>query len=172
MWGWVRDHKALVATLSVVSLVTALGSLILLPWVVANWPRDRFVAGGPKSTQIVERHPLLKAFLFVFKNLLGLLLIAGGVLMLVLPGQGLLTLLLGVLLVDFPGKLELERRLVARPRVLRALNWLRRKTGRPPFRSPRDGGGDGENMQDGESEGTSAPNSRNNRQGFRRDQRE
>ncbi len=177
MWRWVSDHKALVAAVSVLSVLTAVGSLILLPWLVANWPEDRFLPGGPKSTRLVGRHPLLRVLLAVLRNTLGVLLILGGLLMLVLPGQGLLTILLGLLLVDFPGKLDMERRLVARPRVLRALNWLRRKAGRPPFRTPESvaerpaGAGAGpENMQDEESEGMSDPNDRKKNHGLRHDE--
>jgi hypothetical protein len=56
-----------------------------------------------------------------------------GVAMLVLPGQGLLTLLMGFLLVDFPGKYRLERWLFARPIVRRPINWLRHRAGRVPL---------------------------------------
>ena len=49
------------------------------------------------------------------------------------PGQGLLTLLVGLLLMNFPGKYRLERWLVGRRGVLTALNWLRRRGGHPPF---------------------------------------
>ena len=67
------------------------------------------------------------------RNALGAVLLAAGIAMLVLPGQGLLTILLGLMLVDFPGKRRAERALVARPNVFEALNWLRAKAGRPPL---------------------------------------
>jgi hypothetical protein len=51
----------------------------------------------------------------------------------VLPGQGLLTILIALILLDFPGKRSLERRIIARPKVLRAVNGLRTKAGRPPL---------------------------------------
>lgn len=72
--------------------------------------------------------------LLVLKNVLGAIFLTLGVGMLVLPGQGLLTILIGLSLVDFPGKYRLERYLVTRSPVLRSLNWLRRRTGKPPFR--------------------------------------
>ena len=68
------------------------------------------------------------------KNLLGVAFILAGVAMLVLPGQGLLTILLGLGLTNFPGKYALEQRLVARPSVRWALDQIRQKAGRPPFR--------------------------------------
>jgi hypothetical protein len=49
------------------------------------------------------------------------------------PGQGVLTILLGVMLLDFPGKRELEAKLVSRPQVYRAVNRLRARYGKPPF---------------------------------------
>jgi hypothetical protein len=59
-----------------------------------------------------------------------------GLVLLVLPGQGLLTMLAGLVLLDLPGKRAFERRVVARPRVLSALNWLRARAGREPLRRP------------------------------------
>ncbi len=67
------------------------------------------------------------------KNLLGYLLIVAGIAMLVLPGQGVLTILLGVILVDLPGKYRFERWIVARPLVLKSINRLRQRAGRDPL---------------------------------------
>ncbi len=72
----------------------------------------------------------------VLKNLLGVALVGAGIVMLVLPGQGILTILIGVMLMDFPGKYALEKRLVSRPTVMRSLNWMRAKANRPPFLEP------------------------------------
>ena len=65
--------------------------------------------------------------------ILGLLLVAAGLAMLFLPGQGLLTVLIGVCVMDFPGKRGLLQRLVRGPKVQGALNWIRRKRGKEPF---------------------------------------
>ena len=72
----------------------------------------------------------------LLKNLLGAVLVALGVVMLFTPGQGILTLLAGLLLMNFPGKYRLECWLVQRPGVLRGMNWLRERHGEPPFESP------------------------------------
>ena len=53
--------------------------------------------------------------------------------MLVLPGQGLLTILIGLAVMQFPGKFELERWLVTRKGVLEGINWLRQRSGRLPL---------------------------------------
>jgi hypothetical protein len=49
------------------------------------------------------------------------------------PGQGVLTILLGIMLLDFPGKRALETRIVGRPRVNGAVNALRARFGKPPL---------------------------------------
>ena len=72
--------------------------------------------------------------LLIGKNLLGGLLVLSGIAMLVLPGQGLLTIAMGLLLMDFPGKHRLERRIVRTRPVLRSINWLRRKAHKNPLK--------------------------------------
>jgi len=53
--------------------------------------------------------------------------------MLLLPGQGLLTILIGLLLLDFPGKRALELRLLRRPALRGFLDRMRQRRGVPPF---------------------------------------
>ncbi len=66
----------------------------------------------------------------MLKNTVGLVLVVAGLVMLVLPGQGILTMLAGIVLIDFPGKYQMERWAVERPAVLRAINWTRKKAGK------------------------------------------
>jgi hypothetical protein len=51
----------------------------------------------------------------------------------VLPGQGILTILIGVSLMEFPGKYRLERGIIHFGPVLKGINTLRRRYGRPPL---------------------------------------
>jgi hypothetical protein len=53
--------------------------------------------------------------------------------MLVLPGQGVLTILAGITLLNYPGKRRLELWLVRRPAIHRAIDWIRRRAGRAPL---------------------------------------
>jgi UPF0716 family protein affecting phage T7 exclusion len=71
--------------------------------------------------------------LVIAKNLLGYIFVVAGILMLMLPGQGFLTILIGITLIDFPGKYALERWIVSHGSVLRSINWIRRQAGRPPL---------------------------------------
>jgi hypothetical protein len=57
----------------------------------------------------------------------------GGILMLVLPGQGLLTILVGLMLSDYPGKFKLEKRIIKTNLVLKTINWYRTKSNIPPL---------------------------------------
>ena len=69
------------------------------------------------------------------KNMLGVALVILGIIMSLpgVPGQGLLTILLGLMLLDLPGKRGWEQKLVKRPKVLQTINQLRGKFGKPPL---------------------------------------
>jgi hypothetical protein len=123
-WGTGLSALALVAT------------LIGVPWVVARLPSDYFSRRQRSAWRRSAETPVVALILGVAKNALGALLLLLGVVMLVTPGQGLLTLLIGLLLLNFPGKYRVERWLVLRPGVLRALNWLRRRRGQSDFEAP------------------------------------
>ena len=72
----------------------------------------------------------------VLRNLLGGVLLVAGIVMLVTPGQGVLGILSGLMLLEFPGKRTVERRVAQRPRVLRLINQIRQRAGRPPMQTP------------------------------------
>jgi hypothetical protein len=66
--------------------------------------------------------------------MVGYILIIGGILMLVLPGQGLFTIIIGLMLSNYPGKYFIERKFIAIPSVLKTINWLRKKSNKPPLK--------------------------------------
>ena len=53
--------------------------------------------------------------------------------MLFTPGQGILSILMGLSLLNVPGKRSMERRIVGNPVVLRTLNAVRARAGRQPL---------------------------------------
>tara|TARA_R110001599_G_scaffold353815_1_gene598828 strand:+ start:75150 stop:75506 length:357 start_codon:yes stop_codon:yes gene_type:complete len=112
------------------------GTLIGVPWVVARLPHDYFNRAQREVWRLTSGEPWYALLLGTVKNLLGALLVLLGLVMLVTPGQGLLTLLVGLLLMNFPGKYQLERWLVCRPGVMKALDWLRKRKGQAPFDPP------------------------------------
>ena len=93
--------------------------------------RRLFFNNKKKSCVLEKKAPVLRLLLLIGKNFLGVCLIAGGLLMLVLPGQGLITIITGLLLIDYPGKFQLEQKIVSMPSVLRTLNWIRIKAKKP-----------------------------------------
>src|SRR5947208_13616886 len=114
------------------SIVSFVGSLIAIPWILVRLPQDYFCERHPR-TWLKDHHPVLRLIALGVKNVVGWLLLLGGIAMLVLPGQGLLTILIGVSLMDFPGKRAIERKLVSRPLVLQAINRTRQRFDRPPL---------------------------------------
>ena len=130
------DMQELLLIASAVSVGAVILALVGVPWVVTRLPADHFSQPRRKTWRESDGEPLFAVFIGLVKNLVGALLVALGLVMLVTPGQGLLTLLAGLLLMNFPGKYQLERWLVLRPGVLRALNWLRGRQGHDPFEHP------------------------------------
>lgn len=127
---WITLRGALLgALLFLVTFTISLGIVaIIMVKIPANYfskeHSPEFLAGYPPAIRIVG---------FVGKNLLGVLLVALGIVMSLpgVPGQGILTILLGIMLLDFPGRRNLELKLVSRPRVFNAINKLRHRFGKP-----------------------------------------
>jgi hypothetical protein len=121
--------KEVLAWLGIASLVMFLAGVVVVPVLVARMPADHFVRPRPK----VYRHPVLHAILVIARNSLGVLLLAAGIAMLVLPGQGILTILIALGLMDFPGKRRFELAIVSRKPVLKTINWLRARAHQAPL---------------------------------------
>jgi len=131
---WLQENETLVWSLTVLSLVTFVGTLLAIPLLIVRLPEDYFVRRPIKDWP--ARRPLVHALLVLGKNVLGLLLLVAGFSMLVLPGQGLLTMLIGIVLLDFPGKRRLERWLIMRYSIGTVANWIRARRQRPPLQLP------------------------------------
>jgi hypothetical protein len=116
------------------SVGLAIVSLAVATVVVVTWPADRFKPGAEVAF-LATHHTAVRVLAHVGKNVGGVVLVLLGAVMALpgVPGQGVLTMIIGLTLVDFPGKVGLERRLVGRPFFLRQLNALRRRFHRPPL---------------------------------------
>ena len=134
MPGWIPVNSTVFWWLTGFSIIAFVGTLIVVPILVAMIPADYFVRDRRHPSEWAAAHPVLRLLGIIGKNLLGLILVAVGIVMLVTPGQGLLTILIGILLLDFPGKFPLERWLITRRPVRRSVNWLRQRSGKPPIR--------------------------------------
>ena len=127
--GWFMEHWVLLAIFSVVSFIASIvGCAILL----ASLSPDYF-----KTKERIRRikNPVFRICLSSVKNIFGGLLVVVGILLSVpgIPGQGVLTILTGLIISDFPGKRRLERRLIRLPAILSAANQIRSRFKRPPL---------------------------------------
>ncbi|PAW60602.1 MAG: hypothetical protein B9S36_07790 [Verrucomicrobiia bacterium Tous-C2TDCM] len=131
-------HADWLAWVGGVSLATVLISAIAVPVLIRQMPPDYFMEDSAGSEWLRRQHRVLRVTFLFFKNLFGALLVVGGLIMFVTPGQGILTLGAGILLLNFPGKRRFEIWLVTREPVKRAIDWIRRRAGRPPLLLPGD----------------------------------
>jgi hypothetical protein len=102
------------------------GTLAAIPWFVRRLPADYFVRPPPKHTLPV----------IIARNLLGVALIAAGIAMLILPGQGVLTILIGLSIVDLPIKHRIVQWCLEKRTIQEGLQHLRSKVGKPPLILP------------------------------------
>lgn len=125
---WTRYQQEL-WWLGIASAAMLVVSALLVPFLIARMPAD-FYAEDNHRRRILEDQPLLRIAFLAVKNLLGAALLLAGIAMLVLPGQGILTILAALALLNFPGKRRLELSILRRPAITKSINWLRRRAGR------------------------------------------
>jgi hypothetical protein len=133
MLDWLGDNRTLLTWITIGGVVMFIMSLVAVPLWVAKLPAD-YYSHRKRPPSILRKYPpAVRLGLRVGKNVLGVVLALAGIAMLLLPGQGVLTLIIGLALIEYPGKYQIEKKLIARPRVLKAVNWIRRKAGREPL---------------------------------------
>ena len=130
LWQWAEANGQLLGWLFVGSIASLVLCALLLPAIVLRLPADHFATARDEQP---SPRTVLGWVWRISKNLLGVLFLLEGIAMLVLPGQGVLTVLIGLMLINFPGKRRLERRIVSRPAILRVLNRMRERRSRPPL---------------------------------------
>lgn len=135
-WSWIRDREVFLAWVGGLSLLTLVASAILVPMVIRRMPHDYFLETSEAVAKLRRRHPVLRIAFLLLKNLLGGILVIGGILMLLTPGQGLLTIVIGVMLLDFPGKRRFEIWLIRLGPLNRAVQWIRKRAGKRPLLLP------------------------------------
>lgn len=128
-WHRVAIFGGLCVVSFVVSLVLAAAFLVRLR-------ADYF--SGIRRPHFEHSHPIVRVVLIVLKNVLGFAIVAAGLAMSIpgVPGQGLLTVFIGLTMVDFPGKYRMERAIILRPRVLGLVDRLRARFGKPALERP------------------------------------
>lgn len=82
-----------------------------------------------------DKHIVVRWIGLILKNILGVIVILLGIVMMFpgVPGPGVLTVLIGLIMVDLPGKRKLEGLIIKRPAILSAVNNLRARYQKPPL---------------------------------------
>ena len=115
-------------------LVTFFANLGLVSLILVKIPVDYFQE-SPRSKFLANHSQVVRVLAIVGKNLLGIILVVLGIVLSLpgVPGQGVLTILLGIMLLDIPGRRRFERWIVSSPKVQNGINKLRQRFGKPPL---------------------------------------
>lgn len=129
----IRQNSFFLQWLAMVSAITFIVSLVIIPWVISKLPTDFFikVRSGHKDENNKSR--LYTTILVLLRNIFGLVFLIAGIIMLFMPGQGILTIVLGISIMAFPGKRRLVNMLLDKSSIQQSLNWIRRKTHKDEF---------------------------------------
>ena len=119
--------------LGISSVVILVISALSIGYFIKKIPHDYFLDDKRGISGYKNKNPIFWIITLALKNIIGYCLIMGGILMLVLPGQGLMTILVGLMLSDYPGKFKLEKRIIKTNLVLKTINWYRTKSNIPPI---------------------------------------
>lgn len=130
---WLQTYEVYFWWLFAFSILTFIGTLIAVPMLLVRIPHDYFAHEKREVMSRANHHILIQAILVIIKNTVGVILLTLGIIMLVTPGQGIITILAGMMLLNYPGKYRLERWIVSRPSVFRSINWFRQRAGRGPL---------------------------------------
>ena len=130
--GFIALRSVLLGVL--IFAVTFSVNLAIVSFILVKIPANYFQASHSREFW-KSRSPAVRLLGKILKNALGVLLVALGIVLSLpgIPGQGLLTILLGIMLLDFPGRRKLEIKLLSRPQVFKTINKLRHKFGKPPL---------------------------------------
>jgi hypothetical protein len=133
---WIRTNPEVggwIALGSICLVVIYAGIMVIA---IIRMSPDYFSSGSPAPGTLRQRKPVLRLSLKIFKTFLGLALLVTGTAMLVLPGQGLMTIAIAISFMEFPGKRRLLVTIVNRGEIINALNNIRRKAGKEPLQAP------------------------------------
>jgi len=130
------EHYEVLALIVGGSLLLFAGTILAMPLLIVSIPRDYFLYEKAEPFGFGKRHPVIRIVMLVLKNGAGVMLLVAGFVMLFIPGQGLLTIFIGLMLMNFPGKRRIELNLVKSPRIQHGINWIRHRAGRKPLQLP------------------------------------
>lgn len=130
---FIHNHEGLFLLLVTASIIGLIASLVLVPWMLIQIPHDYFSHKKRQKHQWRNQPPIVRLLFFLIKNILGVVFIISGIIMLFIPGQGIITIIIGVILTDFPYKYKIERWIIKHPTILKSINQLRKKVKKSPL---------------------------------------
>jgi hypothetical protein len=129
-WDSLTWSKILWGTLiTVISVIISYAGIV---FGMVKIPADYFSSSYVKNHRN-DKHFFVRWGALIIKNIIGLILVIAGIIMIFTPGPGVPTILLGLIMMDIPGKRPLEANLIKRPAVLSAINHLRARYQKPPL---------------------------------------
>ena len=134
--AWSSMNSDLLFLLGSLSIFILIISVFMMVVIISFLPEDYFKSENRNLISRVQnsRYPLLKLLVLITKNFFGILLLLSGILMLVLPGQGILTIITGLVFIDYPGKYKFERKLLRQKGVINSINWIRSRLSKPSLK--------------------------------------
>ena len=134
--SWSSMNSDLLFLLGSLSIFILIISVFMMVLIISFLPEDYFKSENRNLISSVQnsRYPLLKLLVLITKNFFGVLLLLSGILMLVLPGQGILTIITGLVFIDYPGKYKFERQLLRQKGVINSINWIRSRLSKPSLK--------------------------------------
>lgn len=116
------------------SVIMFFVTLFGIPIIVSQIPEDYFLH---KRKTIHTQHLITRIVVSVIKNIIGLVLLVGGFIMIFLPIPiGAAAIMMGIFIMDFPGKKRLERIIVRNKKIFATINWMRKKARKKPLIIP------------------------------------
>ena len=134
--NWIETHRSVLVWAGFFSLIILFLSAVSVPFIINMLSEDYFVREKRRSSLKTPLQYFLFTVTMIIKNLTGILLFLSGFLMLFVPGQGLLTIFISLMFIDFPGKWELQKNAVRNHKIHSVLNWIRRRGHRNDFLIP------------------------------------
>ena len=132
LWFLVKTHQEILQWAALVSIISFISLCLAVPFIIIYLPKDYLISDhNPHTLPNIVRTPYT-----VLKNAFGGFLVLAGLAMLVLPGQGLLTLFIGLSLMNMPGKRNLIRRFACYSPIIHTINRLRKRAGKPALEIP------------------------------------
>jgi hypothetical protein len=135
--AWLMGYSSILIGLGGLSVLILVFSIAGMGWFIAQIPEDYFTYDKRRGKHWNKYSSKARIAIIIFKNIFGGIMLVGGLFLLVLPGQGLLTMVIGLFLIDYPGKFQLEQKIISIPSIFRSLNWFRAKARKPNLLHPR-----------------------------------